>query len=63
MCVQIGLRYPDMHNLPIFSDYVKFLRLASLRTLMMYHLFEIRKSSSGFLEEEEGEEVLNFHFT
>ena len=30
MCVQIGLRYTDMYNLPIFSDYVKFLRQATL---------------------------------
>ena len=32
VCLHIGLRYPDMYNLPIFSDYVKFLRSASLNT-------------------------------
>ena len=30
VCLHIGLRYPDIYNLPILSDYVKFLRLDTL---------------------------------
>ena len=47
MCVQIGLLYPDMHNLPILSDYVKFLRLASLMSVWKNIMVEMSPKNSG----------------